>query len=198
MPFFKIRLEGIDIAAIYDFGWEIVPQGHGLVTNKPFLKGDFLLEYRGILSIADDQDDENADYVFHFSHKSTEYRIDASDSNSCLARWVNDDHVHPNSIMKKVAFDNKSPHLCLFALVDLKEGVELTYDYGVKNLPWRQPSLEKEKNIPSCKIPKTTECGRSGSILLPHPSLSPLFSLQKFVKTITTLMEIFKKMTPLM
>ncbi|XP_030841730.1 histone-lysine N-methyltransferase PR-Set7-like [Strongylocentrotus purpuratus] len=123
--------------------------GHGLVTNKPFLKGDFLLEYRGILSIADDQDDENADYVFHFSHKSTEYRIDASDSNSCLARWVNDDHVHPNSIMKKVAFDNNSPHLCLFALVDLKEGVELTYDYGVKNLPWRQPSLEKEKNIPS-------------------------------------------------
>eukprot|EP00057_Strongylocentrotus_purpuratus_P025860 XP_011680334.1 PREDICTED: uncharacterized protein LOC105445900 [Strongylocentrotus purpuratus] len=51
--------------------------------------------------------------------------------------------------MKKVAFDNNSPHLCLFALVDLKEGVELTYDYGVKNLPWRQPSLEKEKNIPS-------------------------------------------------
>ncbi|XP_030848966.1 uncharacterized protein LOC115918191 [Strongylocentrotus purpuratus] len=51
--------------------------------------------------------------------------------------------------MKKVAFDNNSPHLCLFALVDLKEGVELAYDYGVKNLPWRQPSLEKEQNIPS-------------------------------------------------
>lgn len=70
------------------------------------------------------------------------FSIDASEEDSCLARWVNDDHIHPNCVIKKVTFNQSSgsslPHLCLFALVDLRPGVELRYDYGVGNLPWRQ------------------------------------------------------------
>lgn len=29
------------------------------------------------------------------------------------------------------------PSLCLFAIVDIEEGQEITYDYGGENLPWR-------------------------------------------------------------
>ncbi|KAK6485791.1 hypothetical protein HHUSO_G11666, partial [Huso huso] len=32
---------------------------------------------------------------------------------------------------------NKSPHLCLFAVTDIKAGEEITYDYGGLDLPWR-------------------------------------------------------------
>ncbi|XP_030840546.1 uncharacterized protein LOC105438115 [Strongylocentrotus purpuratus] len=123
--------------------------GYGLVTTRPFFKGNFLLEYRGDLTIAPDEDEENVDYVFHFSHNNTKYRIDASEEDSCLARWVNDDHIHPNCVIKKVTFNQSSgsslPHLCLFALVDIRPGAELRYDYGVDNLPWRQEDAARQR-----------------------------------------------------
>lgn len=53
-----------------------------------------------------------------------------------LARLVNDS-AKPNCIIKKLVF-NSIPCLCLFALGDMQAGVELRYDYGVKDLPWRQ------------------------------------------------------------
>ena len=69
-------------------------------------------------------------------------RIDASVKDSCLARWVNDEHISPNCAMKKVVLkqsnDHRKPHLCLFASVDIQTGVELRYDYGLDDYPWRQ------------------------------------------------------------
>ncbi|XP_067253215.1 uncharacterized protein [Chanodichthys erythropterus] len=38
--------------------------------------------------------------------------------------------------MKKIDVNGK-PHLCLFALNDIKEGEEITYDYGGEDYPWR-------------------------------------------------------------
>ncbi|XP_051980623.1 clumping factor A-like [Xyrauchen texanus] len=38
--------------------------------------------------------------------------------------------------MKKIDVNGK-PHLCLFALDDIKEGEEIAYDYGGENYPWR-------------------------------------------------------------
>ena len=67
-------------------------------------------------------------------------RIDASDeSSSGLARFVNDAECSPtcNSKMKKVETAEKV-HLCLFSTRDIDIGEEIRYDYGVKDLPWRQ------------------------------------------------------------
>lgn len=39
--------------------------------------------------------------------------------------------------MKLIEADGK-PHLCLFALMKIMAGTEITYDYGGKEWPWRK------------------------------------------------------------
>lgn len=73
-----------------------------------------------------------------FSHLFCDCSIDASDPEAGLGRWINDDHKAPNSVMKKVIVHDSSPHLCLFACDDIQVGEEIRYDYGTKDLPWRQ------------------------------------------------------------
>ena len=65
------------------------------------------------------------------------FSIDATFSN-CLARFVNDS-PYGNCDMRKYIIKN-DPHLCLVALKNLEEGVELRYDYNddSENLPWRK------------------------------------------------------------
>lgn len=43
--------------------------------------------------------------------------------------------------MKKIDVNGK-PHLCLFAVDDIQEGEEITYDYGGENCPWRTQVCE--------------------------------------------------------
>ena len=47
--------------------------GSGLFTTKPFEKGDFLVEYRGRHTQADDRDEENT-YLFYYKHKGKEMK----------------------------------------------------------------------------------------------------------------------------
>ncbi|KAL7877397.1 hypothetical protein SRHO_G00040400 [Serrasalmus rhombeus] len=47
--------------------------------------------------------------------------------------------------MKKIDVNGK-PHLCLFALNDIKEGEEVTYDYGGEDCPWRTKVGEETAN----------------------------------------------------
>ena len=54
-----------------------------------------------------------------------------------MARWINDEEKKPNCVMKKHVFNGKV-HLCLFGLVDIGINEELRYNYGMKDLPWRQ------------------------------------------------------------
>lgn len=63
--------------------------------------------------------------------------MDATLEDGRLGRLVNDDHKRPNCKMRKRNFRNQ-PYLCLFALRDIAEGVELTYDYGDPSVPWRK------------------------------------------------------------
>lgn len=62
--------------------------------------------------------------------------IDASREDGSFGRLVNDEHKSPNCKMKKIEVNGK-PHLCLFALNDIKEGEEISYDYGSADCPWR-------------------------------------------------------------
>ena len=56
---------------------------------------------------------------------------------SGLGRLVNDASSNKaNCIMKKIKQGAKI-HLVLYALRDIMIGEELRYDYGVRDLPWR-------------------------------------------------------------
>lgn len=61
--------------------------------------------------------------------------IDATNDDGSFGRLVNDS-ADPNCKMKKI-FVNGTPHLCLFAIKDIKRDDEITYDYGGDNLTWR-------------------------------------------------------------
>lgn len=49
---------------------------------------------------------------------------------------MNDDHINPNCEMKKIECEG-SPHLCLFAVKEISQGQEITYNYGDSSYPWR-------------------------------------------------------------
>lgn len=54
-----------------------------------------------------------------------------------LGRLVNDSPMrHANCQVKKIFHGNRV-HLCLFAATEITSGVELRFDYGLKDLPWR-------------------------------------------------------------
>jgi SET domain-containing protein len=56
---------------------------------------------------------------------------------SGLGRLVNDSEPKmANCAIKKVSMDGK-PRLAIYAKRELNIGEELRYDYGVKDLPWR-------------------------------------------------------------
>lgn len=77
-------------------------------------------------------------YILWYLHGyvSISISIDASREDGSFGRLVNDEHRHPNCRMKRTDVKGK-PHLCLFALNDIKEGEEISYDYGGEDYPWR-------------------------------------------------------------
>ncbi|XP_049451188.1 uncharacterized protein LOC125900330 [Epinephelus fuscoguttatus] len=109
-------------------------KGRGVFALEPIRKGSFILEYRGVLEKTEKTATWN-EYTYIFKHKGTEYCIDASSEDGTLGRLVNDAEK-PNAKIKKIEVDGV-PSLCLFAIVDIEEGQEITYDYGGENLPWR-------------------------------------------------------------
>lgn len=62
--------------------------------------------------------------------------VDASKEDKTLGRLVNDDHISPNCEMKKIVYEGK-PHLCLFAVEEIPQGKEITYNYGSSYYSWR-------------------------------------------------------------
>lgn len=62
--------------------------------------------------------------------------IDASTEDGSFGRLVNDEHRRPNCKIKRIDVNGK-PHLCLFAIDDIREEEEITYDYGGEDCPWR-------------------------------------------------------------
>ncbi|XP_028274353.1 uncharacterized protein LOC114449059 isoform X3 [Parambassis ranga] len=117
--------------------------GRGVFAKGPISKGDFVVEYRGDM-ISDDESQRRRrlyhrscqGFMFDFNWREKIWCIDASREDGSFGRLVNDDYKHPNCKMKKIKV-NEKPHLCLFALNDIKEGEEITYDYGGEDYPWR-------------------------------------------------------------
>jgi len=60
--------------------------------------------------------------------------IDATMQSSRLGRLVN--HCKRGAAVTKVLSVDGKPHLCIFAIRDMKSGEQVLYDYGVAKLPF--------------------------------------------------------------
>ncbi|XP_035763991.1 LOW QUALITY PROTEIN: N-lysine methyltransferase KMT5A-like [Neolamprologus brichardi] len=118
-------------------------KGQGMFSRCNYNKGDFLLEYRGDVVTKKEYEKRTRLYhdalkvfLFEFRYNGKQLCIDAAREDGSLARLVNHDHVSPNSKMRTITV-NGQPHLCLFAIKDIKLVEEITYNYGDSDWPWR-------------------------------------------------------------
>lgn len=95
--------------------------GFGLKTKVPFKKGDFVIEYIGIKRENKDIEYHTGKYLFEVNDK---YTIDGSPRWN-LARYINHS-CKPNC---EVEID-KNGKILIEAIKNIKEGDEITYDYG--------------------------------------------------------------------
>ncbi|RZC37420.1 histone-lysine N-methyltransferase pr-set7 [Asbolus verrucosus] len=134
--------EGLEVRIFED-------KGRGVVAAKPFAKGDFVVEYSGDLIDLTEakrrehkyaQDLSAGCYMYYFRHNNQQYCVDATAESGRLGRLVNHSRSG-NLITRTVSVDGK-PRLVLIAKDDIKEGDEITYDYGdrskesLKHHPW--------------------------------------------------------------
>ncbi|XP_068431806.1 uncharacterized protein [Clinocottus analis] len=125
-------------------------KGSGVFTHESIAASAFVVEYQGnLVSLKETRKKKDGDtlndYLFDFSWKGTNWRVDAAIDDGTLGRLVNDNHVSPNCEMKKVVVEGK-PHLCLFAATEISPGDEITYDYGDSAYPWRSGERGEEVN----------------------------------------------------
>lgn len=124
-------------------------KGRGIITTRPFMKGEFVVEYIGdLITVAEAkqreqiyaEDDNTGCYMYYFKHQNIQHCIDATAESGKLGRLVN--HSRNGNLMTKTMSINKRPHLVLIAKDDVAEGVEVTYDYGdrskesLQHHPW--------------------------------------------------------------
>ncbi|XP_031629517.1 N-lysine methyltransferase KMT5A-like [Contarinia nasturtii] len=112
-------------------------KGRGIVAGRDFQRGEFVVEYIGELIDQTEADcreeiySQKADfgcYMYYFKHKEQQWCIDATSETGKLGRLVN--HSRNGNLMTKIVSYKNKPHLVLLAKDDIKEGEELTYDYG--------------------------------------------------------------------
>jgi len=122
---------------------QVEGKGRGVLTTKRFLKGEPVVEYKGILlsySEAKAKQDSGGDPTYMYYHGGVQsycsrpqrFCVDASWDSGKFGRLVNHSKKKPNCEVK-VEMVHKEPHLILVALHDIGVGEELTYDYGIKD-----------------------------------------------------------------
>jgi len=95
--------------------------GFGLKTNRAFKKGDFVIEYVGIKRENKDIEYHTGKYLFEIDDK---YTIDGSPRWN-IARYINHS-CRPNCEVEI----SKEGKILIEAIKNIKEGEEITYDYG--------------------------------------------------------------------
>uniref|UniRef100_A0A8D9FBB5 [histone H4]-lysine(20) N-methyltransferase n=1 Tax=Cacopsylla melanoneura TaxID=428564 RepID=A0A8D9FBB5_9HEMI len=124
-------------------------KGRGVVTNRKFYRGEFVVEYAGQLITMEvakqreklyAQDQNTGCYMYYFRHGNSQYCIDATAESPRLGRLVN--HSRFGNLATKTIEINCEPHLVLIAKEDIEPGTEITYDYGdrskesLRHHPW--------------------------------------------------------------
>jgi len=125
-------------------------KGRGIVTSRPFTKGEFVVEYAGDLmdiGMAKEleakysMDTSKGCYMYYFKHKGKQYCIDATGESGRYGRLLNHSRISPNCVTKVVMLGD-IPRLILVAKQDIETATELLYDYGdrskesLKAHPW--------------------------------------------------------------
>jgi len=124
-------------------------KGRGVIANKTFEKGEFVVEYAGdLIDTAEakcreklySKDLSAGCYMYYFKHKGQQFCIDATAESGKVGRLVNHSR-NGNLVTKTIDVDNQ-PRLILVAKEKIEKGEELTYDYGdrskesLKHHPW--------------------------------------------------------------
>lgn len=124
-------------------------KGRGIVADRPFEKGDFVVEYSGeLIDISEAKrreekyamDPDTGCYMYYFKHNNQQYCIDATPESDRLGRLIN--HSRNGNLVTKTLFLDGIPRLILIAKENIAIGEELLYDYGdrskeaLKNYPW--------------------------------------------------------------
>ena len=94
--------------------------GLGLFANRPFKKGEFVIEYIGEIIDNDEADRRLGKYLFELNKKET---LDGS-SRKNIARYIN------HSCRPNCEVDIKKKRVLISARKTIQPGEELHYDYG--------------------------------------------------------------------
>ncbi|XP_051823898.1 N-lysine methyltransferase KMT5A-like [Antechinus flavipes] len=112
-------------------------KGRGVITTKPFQRGDYVVEYHGDLidlALAKKRearyakDPDTGCYMYYFHYRSKGYCVDATKESGRLGRLIN--HSKSGNCQTKLHPINGVPHLIVIATRDIAVGEELLYDYG--------------------------------------------------------------------
>ncbi|XP_025410832.1 histone-lysine N-methyltransferase PR-Set7 isoform X2 [Sipha flava] len=112
-------------------------KGRGIIAGRDFTRGEYVVEYAGELVNLEEarrresiysKDTSTGCYMYYFKYGSIHYCIDATTESSRLGRLVN--HSRFGNLGPKVIEILGLPRIVLIAKSDIKEGEELTYDYG--------------------------------------------------------------------
>ena len=116
---------------------DIEGKGRGVVSTKPFKRGDFVVEYAGeLISLTEAQAKEDqysyrpdiGCYMYYFKFKNRNYCVDATAESGKLGRLLN--HSKSGNCKTKVVGIGDQPYLILVAAREISIGEELLYDYG--------------------------------------------------------------------
>ncbi|KAL3271694.1 hypothetical protein HHI36_022166 [Cryptolaemus montrouzieri] len=124
-------------------------KGRGVVAEKPFSKGEFVVEYSGdLIDIPEAKkreemyamDQNTGCYMYYFKHNNQQYCIDATPESDRLGRLVN--HSRNGNLQTRTISVDGKPRLVLIAKENIQIGEEILYDYGdrskesLKHHPW--------------------------------------------------------------
>lgn len=133
-------------------------KGMGLTTTCAIKTGNFVCEYAGeILSeteanlrYANNEKTNKMNYIFsineYFGEKRIKTFIDPSMFGN-IGRYINHS-CEPNCKVIPIRVNNIIPHLCIFAVKDIEENTELTFDYGDGSLGFEP--LQSNRNKKEC------------------------------------------------
>ena len=129
---------------------EIEGKGRAVKTLQNLSKGDFVVEYAGVVTeagVAKEKEKEYAmdiskgSFMYFFTVGNKKYCVDATAESGRLGRLLNHSMLNPNCVTK-VAMVDGWPRLYLLAKKDITAGSELVFDYGDRskasliNNPW--------------------------------------------------------------
>ena len=130
----KIESVCQDGLSIHDFSGK----GRGVVAEKNFSHGEFVIEYRGELITIEEAKIREAkyasqnisdSYMYYFKNKGVRLCIDATIESSDMGRLINHSRTKAN-LTTRIILVHGTPRLVFFAKGHIKKNSELLYDYG--------------------------------------------------------------------